>query len=105
MMDEQLYPKIQGGTATQAQVQSSDSESRGMLNFMEDKVKLLQNVTKKTKHITRKIKSKWSVANTTLKTCGISLASLLAAASSRNMGILGTKSLPMTPFQGNECTQ
>ena len=72
MMDKQLYPKIQGGTATQAQVQSSDSELRGMLNFMEDKVKLLK---KDLTHY-KKIKSKWSVANTTLGTCGISLASI-----------------------------
>ena len=43
---------------------------------MEDKVKLLQ---KDLTHY-KKIKSKWSVANTTLRTCGISLASLLAAA-------------------------
>ena len=71
-MDEQLYPKT-----TQAQVQSSDGVSRGMLNFMEDKVKQVQKDLARYK----KIKSKWSVANTTLRTtCGISLASLLAAA-------------------------
>ena len=57
-------------------MQSSDSESMGMLNFMEDKVKLLQ---KDLTHY-KKIKSKWSVANTTLRACGISLASLLAGA-------------------------
>ena len=61
MMVESLYPKL---------------NDDGMLNFMEDKLKLLQ---KDLTHY-KKIKSKWSVANTMLRTCGISLASLLAAA-------------------------
>ena len=60
-MDESLYPKLNDG---------------GMLNFMEDKVKLLQ---KDLTHY-KKIKNKWSVANTRLRICGISLTSLLAAA-------------------------
>ena len=44
-MDEQLYPKLNDG---------------GMLNFMEDKVKQVQKDLAQYK----KIKSKWSVANT-----------------------------------------
>ena len=60
-MVESVYPKL---------------NDDGMLNFMEDKVKLLQ---KDLTHY-KKIMSKWSVANTTLRTCGISLASLLVAA-------------------------
>ena len=46
-----MYPKLNDG---------------GMLNFMEDKVKQVQ---KDLTHY-KKIKSKWSVANTTLRTCG-----------------------------------
>ena len=61
IMDESLYPKLNDG---------------GMLNFMEDKVKQVQ---KDLAHY-KKIKNKWSVANTRLRTCGISLTSLLAAA-------------------------
>ena len=60
-MDESLYPEL---------------NYDGMLNFIEDKVKQVQ---KDLTHY-KKIKSKWSVANTMLRTCGISLASLLAAA-------------------------
>ena len=62
MMNEQLYPKIQS------------SESRGVLNFMEEKVKLLQ---KDPTHY-KKIKGKWSVANTVLKGTGISVSCVLA---------------------------
>ena len=81
MMVESVYPTLQDGKVIQAQVQSSDGtqaqvQSDAIPNFMEDKVKLVQ---KDLVHY-KKIKSKWSVANTTLRTCGISLASLLAAA-------------------------
>ena len=66
-MNEPLYPKLQ----------SSDSESRGMLNFMEDKVKQVQKDLARYK----KIKNKWSVANTVLKGTGISVSCVLAGAS------------------------
>ena len=66
-MDEQIYPKLQ----------SNDSESRGMLNFMEDKVKQVQKDLARYK----KIKNKWSVANTVLKGTGISVSCVLAGAS------------------------
>ena len=73
-MDEQLYHKIQ----------SSDSESRGMLNFMEDKVKLLR------KDLTRyrQIKNKWSIANTVLKGTGISVSCVLAGITTLTVGPL-----------------
>ena len=75
-MDEQLYPKIQSSDGAQAH------ESRGMLNFMEDKVKLLQ---KDLTHY-KKIKSKWSVANTVLKGTGISVSCVLAGTTILTVG-------------------
>ena len=75
-MDEQLYPKIRS------------SELRGMLNFMEDKVKLLQ---KDLTHY-KKIKGKWSVANTVLKGTGISVSCVLAGITILTVGPL---SVPM----------
>ena len=83
-MNEPLYPKLQGDKATLTQVQSSDGESRGMLNFMEDKVKLLQ---KDLTHY-KKIKSKWSVANTVLKGTGISVSCVLAGITILTVGPL-----------------
>ena len=68
-MDESLYPTLQSTDGAQAQVQSD-----AIPNFMEDKVKLLQ---KDLAHY-KKIKSKWSVANTVLKVTGISVSCVLA---------------------------
>ena len=52
-MDEQLYPKF--------------DDDKHVLNYMMDKIKLLN---KDYTHY-RKIKAKWSVANTMLRACGI----------------------------------
>ena len=85
-MDEQLYPKLQGGFATQAALQDQGpmpGETYKM-NFMMDKQETLKE---KLIHY-EKIKGKWSLANTVLKKVGISVSCILGGASILTTGPL-----------------
>ena len=69
-MVEQLHLKIQGSEAAQ-----------GMINFMEDKLKDLQ---KELAHY-KKIKDKWTVANTIFRTAGISVSGVLGGTTAASL--------------------
>ena len=70
-MTEQIYPKLQNPGDLRSQ------GAEGQVNYMMD---ILKRLREKQTHY-KKIKGKWSVANTVLKVTGISVSCILAGAS------------------------